>query len=197
MVSSLDAALRAEDLFVRGKAFDDELLRHATTAWETFGPAASGIAEVARFARIAAYRRGLRSAELWQARHVSAAAVSGAWRSMALALQPSFYRLLETHDVDAAERVLVEMERLAGRDHYGPPAASPSTGILAKRRGLLCTEAERWDEAVDAYERAGSYATPRDRRALKVDGGLARSRWKAGGTATAAAEVLQRLMLEG
>lgn len=194
-MTGIEAAQRAAQLFEAGETNDEELLGHATHAWETFGPGEPGIAEVARFARIAAYRLN-RAPELWQTRHISSATMSGAWRSLALSLQPYFYLLLRIPDFDAAEQVVVEMERLAGIDHTGPPTRDLLDGIVAERRGLLFTKAERWEEAARAYERARLFTTPGDRRALKVLGGLARSRWLAGGPAAEAAEVFRRMVSE-
>lgn len=172
-------AFVAEQLYESGD--DQGLLEHAAAVWGIHGSNALGSAEVARFARIAAFRSKSRDDDLWQARAVAAACITGAWRSLALSLQQYFFRLLALGEHEAAEGVLDEMERLAQQEHEGPPVKKLVSGILAERRALLLTGRGEWQAAAICYEAALALCPKGARRFLKVKGGLARSRWLAGG----------------
>lgn len=184
-------AVVAERLYASGD--DQGLLDHAATVWTTHGSNALGSAEVARFARIAAFRSKSRDDDLWQARAVAAACITGAWGSLALSLQQYFFRLLAQGEHEAAAGVLDEMERLAQQEHEGPPDKKLVSGILAERRALLFAERGEWQAAADCYEEALALCPDGSRRFLKVKGGLARSRWLAGGDRDAAVSEFESL----
>ena len=184
----------AEHLYARSD--DQALLDHARAFWRSHGPADPESAEVARFARVAAFRSGSADDDLWQARAVAAACTTGAWRSLALSLQQYFYRLLGRGEHEAAEGVLEEMERLAEHEHEGPPEKDLVSGILAERRALLLTDRGEWSAALTYYKKALDLCPQGTRRSLKVRGGLARSEWLAGGDHEVAANEFKSLASE-
>jgi hypothetical protein len=192
MVETLDAH-EAEKLFgAGGEANDSELLARAAASW-TATPDAD-LAEVARFARIVAYRAGDRiGAELWQARAVAAAAGTGALRSLALSLQLHFFSALSTDAFDQAEAVLVEIERLSGSDHEGLPDPNLVARIVAERRALLSLKRADFSAAVKWYDIAIARCPEGSRGYFKVAGGRARAAWLGGGSSMAAANELERI----
>jgi len=193
-MTQTDDVLRAAELYASGD--DHELLSHASEFWARHGSTGAGAAELARFARIAAFRAGAAESDLWQARAISAACQTGAWRSLALSLQPHFYKLVGSGELDAAEQVLDEMASLASSDHADPPERDLVDGILSERRALLFAERGDWPRAAEWYRTALALCPAGDRRELKVKGGLARSEWLGGGTdsdAVAAFESLETL----
>lgn len=189
---------RAECLFEHGQ--DADLLAFAATNWPGPGlPLTADHAELARFARVAAYRcypsvpestRALM--DLWQARAIAAASASRALRSAALSLQPHFFALVGASRFLDARAVLEEMLRLIElRKHRGPPIEKLARRIHAERMALSFTEEGRWDDAISWYEKSAGYCRPGSRAALKVEGGRIRAVWLAGGSAVDAANAFE------
>lgn len=184
-----------EDLYAAGD--DRGLLEFARNFWSYHGSSHPESPEVARFARVAAFRSATGEDELWQARAVEAAYFTGAWRSLALSLQQYFFRPLALGNHEAAEGVLAEMERLAQQEHEGLPTKELVNGILAERRALLLTERAEWLAAANFYEKALDFCPDPSRRFLKVKGGLVRSKWLAGGDHATAATAFESLAADG
>lgn len=213
-------AQQIEQLYANGR--DQDLLDLADKVWADNGPDCPGAAEVARFARVAAYKKGAQAAtaleearakadaaqveearervehakaedDLWQARTIVAASITGTWRTLALSLQQYFHRCIDRREYPAAEAVLEMMEELAQKPHEGLPPEDLTVGILAERRGLLLTELEKWDETAASYQTALDLCPTGERRYLKVSGGLARCKWLAGGDDAAAAQAFEAL----
>lgn len=191
-VSAPNDVGRAEHLFATGHY--DAILDLASEFWSAYGSTEPGAAEIARYARIAAYRVRPTQDDLWQARAVSSACATGSWRSLALSLQQYFFRLLGSGEYGAAEAVLDEMEMLAQSGHVGPPAQDLLVGILAERRALLHIKREEWPQATECYSRALAVCLPGERRELKVQGGMAWADWLGGGTDETAARAFERLV---
>ena len=144
-MSATGDVVRAEQLYTWGRY--EELLDLSSQFWATQGSTTPGAAEIARYARIAAFRVQPAEADLWQARAITAACATGSWRSLALSLQPYFMRLLGSCEYGAAEAVLDEMEMLARSDHIGAPTPDLVAGILAERWALLHVMREEWLES--------------------------------------------------
>lgn len=179
---------KAERLFTAGE--DRKLLDLADGLWPVEGPATRDRAEVARFARVAAWRSGDRpAAHLWQARAISTAAACGAWGSVALSMQPSFFALVDYGALIEAGHVLEEMTGLAELGDPDPPAPTLVSRIIAERGAFLATLQGNWDEAIDLYSTAIALCRPSTRPFMKVRGGLARAQWLAGGSSAEAAAV--------
>lgn len=179
-----DDALKAEELFVSGD--DEALLKHATAFWDRRGATAAGAAEVARLARIAAYRSMPEQDQTWQTRAVEAACLTGAWRSLALSLRQYADRLTVAGEHGAADSLLRVMEMLASLEQEGVPPKELVDGILAERRAFLLSESHDWAGAAEWLSKALDLCQSGERRQLKVKGGLARARWFAGGSDQAA-----------
>ncbi|MBQ0944019.1 hypothetical protein KAK07_11805 [Ideonella sp. 4Y16] len=177
------SASEAERLFEMGKAGDAELLDRAGHAWpadqEALRPSD---AEVARYARISAYRSEQGLASEWQARHVAAASLTGNLRSLCLSLQPAFFMLVSRKHYRGAHAVLDAMGAIAGACSVdGPPEAALVDRILAERRAYLYRIEERWEESIVWYQRALDLCDRGTRSFAKVRGGLALAKWLAGG----------------
>lgn len=183
----------AERLFEHGQ--DGDLLVFAAENWPRPGlPLTADDAELARFARIAAYRQSKSSREasmsvvdLWQARAIEAASAAGAFRSAALSLQPQFYALCTALNFNEARAILDEILRLIeSQKQPGPPAENTARRIHAERMAFSFIEEGRWGDALVWYTAAASYCLAGSRAALKVEGGRARAAWLAGGSAISA-----------
>lgn len=188
--SSADA-VKAEELCVTGD--DEGLLTFAEDFWSRQGPFAPGAAEIARYARLAAYRSRPADDQTWQARAVEAACLNGTWGSLALSLRQYFDRLVGSGDLDAAESVLRVMEMIASVGTVGLPDQDFVTGILAERRAVLLAERRDWTSAAEWFSKALDLGPKGGRRESKVKGNMARASWLAGGATEDAVRAFEAL----
>jgi hypothetical protein len=181
---SLAAAAEAERLFESGKDHDAALLAFAESVWpRTDDEVEPAHAEVARFARVAAYRAKSPTVHEWQTRHVAASSLTGNLRSLCLSLQPAFFVLAGRERFDEAHSVLDAMGILAqGSLVDAPPSAALLARVLTERRAFAFRLEKRWVEAIEWYERALALAPSGSRGEAKVAGGLATARWLGGGS---------------
>jgi hypothetical protein len=190
-------AEQAAALHAEGK--DDDLLAFAAENWPAeLSSVTADQAEVARFARIAAYRQGYTSmVHVWQARSVAAGAVSGNLRSLALSIQTHVYALLEEGQPTDARQVLDVVEQLASASAIGgSPSADLLERIVADRRALSFRVEERWSEALTWYQQAKALTPVGSRDRAKVTGAEALARWLAGGSHADAAKAFAALVEE-
>lgn len=187
-----DDLRRAEELFASGD--DDALLDYATAFWARHGPTGAGASEVARFARIAAYRSRPAQDQTWQARAIEAACLTGSWRSLALSLRQYADRLTVSGELRAADSLLRVMEVLTNLDQQGEPPKDLVDGILAERRAFLLTQSQDWAGAAKWLSKALHLCPTGERRELKVKGSLARAKWLAGGPDHEAVREFQALV---
>jgi hypothetical protein len=175
---------RAEWLFEHGQ--DDELLALAASNWPGQGvPLTADHAELARFARIVAYRQCKSSPgssraliDLWQARAIAAACTARALRSAALSLQPHFLRFMDTRDFDEARAVLGEMSLIESRNSLGPRPRL-LLGEYAERMAFHLSKKVlwRWDRLAQRQ-----HIAPRHPSCAELKVGV-RAIWLAGGSA--------------
>lgn len=187
MASSLVA--EAERPFERGES--EALLDFATEHWPANLSAVSAYhAELARYARVAAYDAGEAFFHLWQARALAAAGLTGNFRSLSLSLQPEFFALTETQRCPEARQALEVIEQVAAADDgAGPPDRRLIARIITERRAFSYRLEENWREAELWYRKAFELTSPGSRGRAKVRGGIVLVSWLAGGdNATAAAE---------
>jgi hypothetical protein len=116
------ARLLAENLYETGQ--NEQLLRFAKDTWSSddFDSCSSSLAEVARFARMAALRldrKGLIC--LWYSRALGQAVRSSAFNTMAALLLPEFGRAMATNELEEAHGILHEVESLVSADPAGLP----------------------------------------------------------------------------
>ncbi len=160
-------------------------------------------AEVARYARVAAYQRmkdgtdDWATINLWQQRHVAAGSISGNTRSLSLSLQQYFVLLGQNGHIDAAYAVLDAIESIAKTSTVdAPPTEALIERILAERRALLLRMEGRSRESVKAYDQAHKLTDDGTRGEAKVRGGLELAKWFAGGSAEDAVTAFTRLVAD-
>jgi hypothetical protein len=174
---------------------DRELLNFAEENWPgDVGDLGSEHAELARFTRIAAYRSEDPTRDLWQARHVTAAVLSGNLRSLALALQPYMFTLVAGGRPNEARQVLDLMIAVAEANTFdAPPDGNLVERIITERRAFTYTSEQRWGDARTWYDRASTLTVPGSRGAAKIAGDVAVMRWLDGGSAAEAAKAFAAL----
>lgn len=195
-------AADAERLFESGKQSDIELLEAAEQGWPPDDDdLTSDLAEVARYARVTAWRQyrlgnqDLQTVNDWQGRHVAAASLTGNLRSLCLSLQPSFYMLVARKHFDQAHAVLEAMATIAAASAIdAPPTKRLIDRILVERRAFIYRSEERWGEAVECYRSALALTEAGTRGHGKVSGGLTLAKWLAGGPAEEAVTAFTALV---
>lgn len=178
------------------KSADKEMLAFAADNWPSDLSRLTGDhAEVARFARLAAYRSRPSDVQIWQARAVAAGAVSGNLRSLALSMMTDFWVLTAQGRASEAREVLDVTEQVANASTMpGSPTTDLVDRIVAERRAYSFRVEERWAEALSWYRKAAALAPAGSRDAAKVAGGAAVAHWLAGAANSEAADTFAALV---
>jgi tetratricopeptide (TPR) repeat protein len=191
-----DLAQRAVAHYEAGEF--EELLSLAAEAWPGAVDAElpPGIAELCRFARLVAHKRGLEAAvQLWDARALTAAVMAGNRNVAAGLLLPRVFQLLALREYGTARIVLAEQLRLLDEDSDLEPSSASVLRMYHEKTAYSYFAEGDYTAAEAAYGDALRYEPEGSRGHLKVRGGQALGRYLSGDRATWPSEELLAEML--
>lgn len=179
-----------------GQGEDQQVLAKAAGAWPERGTGyVPEHAEIARYARVSAWRFRRDEADVWQQRAIEAALGSSNIASLSLSMQLYFYRAVDEERFADAHRVLDHMKQLAELPTEGErPQPDLVQRILAERRAYALRSDERWEESIAWYQTALGLSPEGRRGRAKVQGGLELATWLAGGSDEEAAAAFEDLV---